>query len=135
MLASARRRSTESRFRILYLGRDLEFVTLLRELLTEPDYRLVTCSEHESAILFLRSKIPYDLLLLDLEWQGREGLKLARLAQSVRHRKRMPIILVAATEFSGQLQVLARKAGVNECVMKTPDLRIVSEALRRMGRS
>lgn len=132
MLVPTRARFTESKFRILYLGNDVGLMAFLREVLTEPDYRVVTCSERESAILFLRSEIPYHLLLIDLEWRGREGLKLARLAHSLRHRKRMPIILVAATEFSGELQALARKAGVNECVMKTPDMSAVSETIRRM---
>jgi PleD family two-component response regulator len=132
MLAPTRARSTESKFRILCLGSDAGSISVLRQVLTEPDYRLVTCSERESAILFLRSEIPYHLLLIDLEWRGMEGLKLARLARSLRHRKRMPIILVAATEFSGELQALARKAGVSDCVMKTPDMGGVGEAVRRM---
>jgi DNA-binding response OmpR family regulator len=83
---------------------------------------------------FSKSEIPYHLLLLDLEWRGKEGLKLARLARSLRHRKRMPIVLVAATELSSRLKALARKAGVNEWVTKTPDMGSVIEAIRRMNR-
>ena len=132
MLASPRPRSTESKFRLLYLGTNLELIAAVRQVLTEPDYRLVACSDHEGAILFLRSQIPYDLLLIDLEWRGREGLKLARLTHSLRHRKRMPIILVAATELSTRLKLLARKAGVNKCLMKTPDMGAVSETIRQM---
>src|SRR6266850_5208532 len=130
MPAPTRPRSTESRFRLLYLGDDLELMAALRKLPTKPDYRLVTCSDRESAILFLKSEIPYDLLLIDLEWPGAEGLKLARLAHSQRHRKRMPIILVAATESNNEFQALARRAGVTECVAKTPDMSAVSEAIR-----
>jgi DNA-binding response OmpR family regulator len=100
MSAPTRPRSTESRFRVLYLGEDLELMAALRKVLTKPDYQLVACSDHESAILFLKSEIPYNLLVIDLEWPGAEGLKLARLAHSQGHRKRMPIILVASTESS-----------------------------------
>ena len=124
--------SRDSKFRLLYLGSDLELIAALKKALTEPDYRLVSCSERESAILFLKSEIPYDLLLIDLEWRGKEGLKLARLAHSLPHRKRMPIILVAATELSSKLQTLAGRAGVNECVTKTPDMAAVIEAIWRM---
>jgi response regulator RpfG family c-di-GMP phosphodiesterase len=131
MLASARVHSTESKYRLLYLGNDLKLIAALRQVLTEPDYRLVACSDQESAVLFLRSEIPYDLLLIDFDWQGKEGLKLARLAHSLRHRKRMPIILVAATEVSSRVKALARKGGINECVTKTPDMGGVSEAIRR----
>jgi CheY-like chemotaxis protein len=116
----------------LYLGTDLELVAALRRVLTESGYRLVTCSDRETAILFLKSEIPYDLLLIDLEWRGTEGLKLARLAHSLRHRKRMPIILVAATELSSDLKVSARKVGMNKCVTKTtPDVDALSQAIRR----
>jgi response regulator RpfG family c-di-GMP phosphodiesterase len=132
MLGSTRPRTTESKFRLLYLGTDLELMAAVRQVLTEPDYRLVACSDRESSILFLKSEIPYNLLLIDLEWRGREGLKLARLAHSLRHRKRMPTILVAANELSSRLKALARKAGVSECVTKAPDVGAVSEAVRQV---
>jgi DNA-binding response OmpR family regulator len=132
MQAPTRPRSTESKFRLLYLGTDLELMAAVRQALTEPDYRLVACSDRESAILFLKSEIPYHLLLIDLEWRGKEGLKLARLARSLRHRKRMPIILVTAKKMSGDMKTLARKAGVNECVTKTRDMEAVSEAIKRV---
>ena len=132
MQAPTRPRSTESKSRLLYLGTDLELIAAVRQVLTEPDYRLVACSDRETAILFLKSEIPYQLLLIDLEWREKEGLKLARLAHSLRHRKRMPIILVAAAELSSDLKASARKAGVRECVTKTPDVSVVSQAIRRL---
>lgn len=131
-----RPRWTKSKFRLLYLGNDLELMAVLRKALIEPDYRLVSCSDRDIATLFLKSDIPYDLLLIDLEWQETEGLKLARLAHSLEHRKRMPIILVAAagstTGSSRQLKTLSRRAGVNESVMKTADMRAFIEAIRRL---
>lgn len=132
MQVSTSPRSTESKFRLLYLGNDLELIAAVRQVLTELDYRLVTCSDLGSATLLLKSEIPYDLLLIDLEWRGREGLKLARLAHSLRHRKHMPIILVAATESNNELQALARRAGVTDWVVKTPDMGAVSEAIRQL---
>jgi hypothetical protein len=44
----------------------------------------------------------------------------------------MPIVLVTATELSRRLQGLARNAGVNECVPKTPDNGAIIEAIRRL---
>jgi DNA-binding response OmpR family regulator len=132
MLAPTRPRSTESKFRVLYLGNDLELIAAVRQVLTEPDYRLVACSDPGAAILFLQSDIPYNLLLIDLEWRGREALKLARLTHSLRHRKRMPIMLVAATELSSRRKTRARKAGMNNCVVKTHDMSMVNAAIRQM---
>jgi len=130
MLAPKRPRSGKSKFRVLYLGSDLELMAAVRQILTQPDYRVVTCSDRESAILFLRSRIPYDLLLIDLDWQGTVGLKLARLAHSMRHRKRMPKILVSSIDLSSNLKASARKAGVNEYVMKSPPASVI-EVIRR----
>ncbi|HEV7474819.1 MAG TPA: hypothetical protein VGN90_12270 [Pyrinomonadaceae bacterium] len=120
----------ESRFRLLFLGNDLDLIAVLGKALAEADYRLVSCSDRESAIMFIKSDIPYNLLLLDLEWQGAEGLKMAELARSLRHRKRMPIILVAASGLNSQLQTLADAAGVKQCVTKTP-VKAISEAIRQ----
>ena len=135
MLAPACPSSTKSKYRLLYLGNDMRLIASLRQVLTEPDYLLVACSDREGARLFLRSEIPYDLLLIDLEWRGTGGLKLARLAHSLRHRKRMPIILVVSTELNVSVQRSARKAGVKEWVTKTPDMCAVSEAIRQLVES
>ena len=131
MLASMRPRATESKFRLLYLGSDMRLMTAVRHVLRPPDYQVVACSDRDSAVLFLRSEIPYDLLLIDFEWRGKDGLKLARLARSQRHRKRMPKIMVASIGLGSDLETFARNAGVKECVMKSPEAGSVIEVIRR----
>jgi hypothetical protein len=66
MPACARPPSTNSRYRLLYLGNDRELIGALRQVLTEPDYHLVAGSDWGSVVLFLQSEIAYDLLLIDL---------------------------------------------------------------------
>ena len=132
MLASASPRTPELKHRLLYLGADLELIAAVRRVFTGPDYRLVTCSDRESALLFLKSEIQYDLMLIDFDWRGMEVLKLTRLARSLGHRKQMPIILVAATGLSSGRKALARKSGVKECVTKTGDMGAVSDAIVRL---
>lgn len=125
-------RTTKAKFRILYLSDDLKLLAELRQRLTEPDYQFVACADHGSAILFLQSDIRYDLLLIDFEWRGDEGLELAQLARSLPARKRIPIVLVSATELTNGVKASARKAGVNKCVTKTPDLIAVVEAITQL---
>ena len=132
MLAFASLRTPESKYRLLYLGADLELIAAVRRVFTGPDYRLVTCSDRESAVLFLKSEIEYDLMLIDFDWRGMEGLELTRLARSLGHRKQMPIILVAAARLSNDRKTLARKAGVTECATKTGDMVAVSDAILRL---
>jgi DNA-binding response OmpR family regulator len=115
-------RLTESKFRVLYLGDDLQFIARFRETVDESVYRLVGCADGGSAELFLKSDIPYDLLLIDHDWRGTEALKLARLSRSQRHRKRMPIVIVSGSEVDGETKTLAEKAGIAECVLKSADM-------------
>jgi CheY-like chemotaxis protein len=116
----------------LYLGTDLELIATMRRVLAESDYQLVACADRESCILFLKSDIQYRLLLIDLEWQGTDGLKLAQLAHSLRHRKSMPTVLVAPTRLPRHLSALARDAGVDECVIKTKDMSGVAQTVTRL---
>jgi CheY-like chemotaxis protein len=129
MPAPERPHSTASKFRLLYLGNDLEFIAALHQLLTELDYRLVACSDWGGAVLFLESDIPYDLLLIDLDWRGKEGLELAKLASSLPHRKRMPILLLSATKIDRHRRATAHKVGIEECALKTSD---VVEVIKRL---
>ena len=131
MLAPARQNpnSTETKFRLLYLGNDLKFVSALRQVLAEPVYQLVTCSDRESAVLFLKSDIPYEVLLVDFEWRKKDGLEIARLVRKLRHRKRMPIVLLGGTRLSRKTRAVAEEAGVTMCVLKTQD---VGEVIKRV---
>ena len=129
MLAPARPRSTEPEFRLLYLGNDLKLIAALRQVLAEPVYRLVTCSDRESAVLFLKSDIPYEVLLIDLEWRGKNGLEVARLARKLRHRKRMPIVLLAGAKLNRRRQTVAAEAGVTTWMLKTEK---IGEAIKRV---
>ena len=132
MLDPRHPRRRESKFRLLYLGTDVKLMAAVGQVLRPPDYQVVACSDRESAVLFLRSEVPYDLLVIDFEWRGKDGMKLARLARSQRHRKRMPKILVASIKLGSELETFARNAGVKECVMKTPDAADVIEVIRRL---
>ena len=102
--------ATASTFRVLYLGSDLKFITRFRKEVRESVYHFVTCSDQGSIILFLKSDIHYDLMLIDHEWRGNEGLKLARLARSQLHRKRMPIVLLSAASLDAETVGSAKKA-------------------------
>ena len=120
--------STEPEFRLLYLGKDLKLMAALRQLLPAPVYLLVTCSDPESAVLFHKSDIPYEVLLIDLEWRGKDGLEIARLARKLRHRKRMPIVLLG-NKLSRHTKANAAKAGVSKCLLKKGEF---GEVIKRL---
>ena len=101
--------AAEATFRVLYLGDDLKFITAFREAVSEHDYRLVACSDQGSAVLFLKSDIHYDLMLIDYDWRGNEALKLARLSRSQRHRKHTPIVFLSRANLDDQTKALAKR--------------------------
>lgn len=121
----------ESKFRLLYVSFDLEALVSLRAALMRFQIQIIACSDRGSAILFLKSEIPYHLLLIDLQWQGAECFELAQLPRSLGHRKRMPTVLISATALTGGMDELARKAGSHECVGKTKDMAKAAEAITR----
>ena len=129
MLAPARLLSTKANFRLLYLGNDLKLIAALRQALDEAVYLLVTCADREGALLFLKSDIPYEVLLVDFEWRKKDGVEVVRLARKLRHRRLMPIVLVGGARLSRQTRADAEEAGVTMCVLKTQD---VWEVIRRL---
>jgi len=129
MLAAARLIPTEPKLRLLYLGNDLKFIAALRPALDEGVYLLVTCADREGALLFLKSDIPYEVLLIDFAWRKKDGLEIARLARKLRHRKRMPIVLLGGARLSSQTRAVAEDAGVTMCVLRTQD---VPEVVKRL---
>lgn len=122
----------EPKFRILYVGSDQELLIALRTVLLRPEYHIVSCADRGSAILFLKGDPRYDLLLFDLELSRSTAVKLARLAQSLPHRRRTPTIIATSHEITGSLEELARKAGANECLTKTQGIDGLSQTIIRL---
>ena len=129
MLAAARLIPMEPKFRFLFLGNDLKFIAALRQALDEAVYLLVTCADREGAVLFLESDILYEVLLIDFAWRKKDGLEVARFARKLRHRKRMPIVLLGGTRLSRRTRAAAEEAGVTLCVLKTQDVPEVIKGL------
>jgi len=107
----------------------LKLIAAFRQALDEAVYLLVTCADREGALLFLKSDIPYEVLLVDFEWRKRDGVGVVRIARKLRHRRLMPIVLVGGARLSRQTRADAEEAGVTMCVLKTQD---VWEVIRRL---
>src|ERR1044072_9890983 len=110
--------SKTARFRLLYVGHDIELLRALRKILTKPDYHIVSCPHVGSAILLLEGDPRYDLLVFEFELRGTTGVKLGRQARSITHRSHLPIVIVTATELVRNAGKLGRISGVNRWVSK-----------------
>src|SRR6267142_154213 len=85
-------------FRLLYVGSDQQWLAALRKVLRKPEFHIVSCPDRSSAILFIKGDASYQLLLFEFELRGTTGLELTRLARSLPHREKLPIIIVAEGE-------------------------------------
>jgi DNA-binding response OmpR family regulator len=117
-------------FTLLYVGRDVDWFGHLKGVLDLPQYRVVYCPGGSSAELLLKSDVRYDLFVFDFDLPNETGGELIRLARSLSHRERTPIIIVA-NEVTGSLKALVRSVGAGECVDKTSDVLVVMETIER----
>jgi CheY-like chemotaxis protein len=107
--------SEKARFRLLYVGKDIELLRALRKVLTKPEYHIVYCPHVDSAIDFLKGTPRYDLLMFELELRG---LELAKLARSLSHREYVPIVMVTTNEIAGRLGTQSRNSRIDKWVSK-----------------
>src|SRR5436853_3452125 len=93
-----------SEYRLLYVGRDVKWFRHLKSVLGLPANRLVYCPG-DSVEYFLKRDIRYDLFLFDLDLLNETGVELVRLARSLSHRQRTPIIIVGSEEVIDRLNL------------------------------
>jgi DNA-binding response OmpR family regulator len=108
---------------------DSKFVSdAVRETLELEGWRVETCADGYVALLLIKSKRRYDLLLLDNELPNVNGLELARRARELPHRTRTPIIMLSASE--GVRDALL--AGANIFLRKPQDMGKIVETIARL---
>lgn len=101
----------EPKWRILYVGCNQELLIGLSKVLRKPEYDIVYCPDHGSAILFLEGDPRYHLLLFEFELHGKSGLDLTAIARSLSHRAHLQIVIVTANEIIGDIEERARTSG------------------------
>lgn len=70
----------------------------------------------------------YDVLLLDNDLPGVNGLELIRHARLLEHRRQTPIVMMSASLIEAE----ARRAGANEFLRKPEDITIVADVIKRL---
>ena len=116
--------------RLLYVGEDLALIRFLREAFHGPEYHVITCPDRGSAEMFIRSEIRYQLFIFDHEMRHRAAFDLTRLVRSLRHRERLPAIVVG-TELGSSLIEFTRASGGDEYVEKCENFSAVRKVIER----
>lgn len=86
------------------------------------------CADAAEVVRKIESKAHYDLIILDNQPPGRDGLELTRRARELAHRRRTPIIMISASDVERD----AWRAGANAFLRKPQDLGQLEATVRRL---
>lgn len=100
----------------------------VRETLELKGWAVETCSDGTTALERIISEAHYDLLLLDYELPGVNGLELVERARQLDHRSQIPIIVLSAR----LIEAAALKAGADEFLQKPEGVSSLVETISRL---
>ena len=101
---------------------------MAKEMLESEGWDVETCSDGNAALEKICGHTRYDLLLLDYDLPGVNGLELVSRARALAHRARTPIVVLSATP----IRLAARKAGADVFLQKPQDVTSLVETINRL---
>jgi CheY-like chemotaxis protein/tetratricopeptide (TPR) repeat protein len=119
----------KTRAATILLVEDNEIVAgAVRETLELKEWTVETCMDGISALEKIASHAHYDLLLLDYELPGMNGLELVHRARRLIHRAQTPIVMLSATP----VEAAARTAGADVFLQKPQDIGSLVDTIGRL---
>jgi CheY-like chemotaxis protein/tetratricopeptide (TPR) repeat protein len=115
-----------SRLSILHVEDNATVAKLVQESLELEGWQVETCAEGNTAVEKITSDAHYDLLLLDYDLPGVNGVQLIQHARSLPHHRKTPIIILSAALD----ETAARVAGADALLRKPEDISGVAAAIR-----
>ena len=119
---------------------DVQIVTILhvedndivagmaKEMLETQGWVVDSCTDGNEGLERISGNAHYDLLLLDYDLPGVNGLELVRRARKLAHRVRTPIVVLSATPVAGA----ACEAGADVFLQKPQDVTSLVETISRL---
>jgi CheY-like chemotaxis protein len=113
---------------ILYAEDNHVVADAVRETLEAEGWQVELCADGGSAMNRLAGGVRYDLLLLDNDLPGVTGLELAQYARNLPSYRGLPIVMLSA----GDHRAEARRAGINEFLLKPEDVGLIIQTISRL---
>jgi CheY-like chemotaxis protein len=113
---------------ILYTEDHQIVADAVKETLEEEGFRVVLCSDGAVALRRISGNAHYDLLIIDNHLPNVNGIELVRYARQLSHRQAIPIIMLSATDSSGE----AYQAGVNVFLKKPEGVKKLVESVNEL---
>ena len=114
---------------LLIVDDDPENLKLILMILATGGYELVTAADALQALRAIEARLP-DLILLDLQLPGMDGLELTRRLRATPATRGVPIVAVTAYAMKGD-ENKARDAGCDGYLVKPIDKRLLRETVKQ----
>lgn len=112
---------------ILHVEDNQVVANMVKETLEAEGWNIETCVDGTIALERIESDAHYDLLLLDSDLPGVNGLDLLQTARSMAHRRLTPIVLLSAQTIERE----ALDAGANAVLHKPEGVRVLAKTIAR----
>ena len=113
---------------ILHAEDDALVASAVREALRGEGWRVSTYADGPSALVEIEGPEHYDLLIIDKQLPGADGLELVERARELPHRQHVPVIVLSASDVERE----ARRAGASAFLRKPEDMPALAEAIARL---
>lgn len=114
--------------KILHVEDDKTVAGIVKEMLESQGWQAETCANGNAALETISSDADYDLLLIDYDLPGVNGLELTRRARNLAHRSRTPIVMLSASP----VEAAAREAGADVFLQKPRGVSSLAETINRL---
>jgi CheY-like chemotaxis protein len=114
--------------RILHVEDDKTVAGIVKEMLENQGWQVETCADGNAALEQIAGEDDYDLLLVDYDLPGANGLEIINHARELDHRCGMPIVVLTASP----VEAVAREAGADVFLQKPQDLLSLVETISRL---
>jgi CheY-like chemotaxis protein len=113
---------------ILHAEDSPQIAHMVSEMFADEGWRIEFCADGDSALRKLTSDERFDLLLVDNELPGLNGLDLIKRTRKMTHRRRMPIVMLSGTDCETE----AWRAGVDAFLNKPEQVSDLASTISRL---
>jgi two-component system chemotaxis response regulator CheY len=117
-----------SQVSILHVEDHEAAATLVGEILEAANCKVDLCVDGDTALRKLTGNDHYDVLVIDNNLPGLNGLELIRRTRKMSHRRRTPIIMVSGDDIEKE----AWRAGANEFLLKPQGIERIAMTVERL---
>ena len=113
--------------KILHVEDDKTVAGIVKEMREEQGWHVETCAEGKAALERIYGPDDYDLLLVDYDLPGGNGLEIIKRARELDHRCATPMVMLAASP----VEAAACEAGADVFLRKPQDVTSLADTINR----